>query len=64
MTYPTFADGYADAMQGNEPQSKEDEYVSGYNSLQNEVDSGFADLNTIFEITGAKNESTYKYPSV
>lgn len=40
----TFADGYADAMQGIPPQSTQAEYTTGYNSLDEEVDSGFADL--------------------
>lgn len=41
---PTFADGYADAMQGLPPQSLADAYMLGYNNLEEEVDSGFADL--------------------
>jgi hypothetical protein len=45
---PTFADGYADAMQGLEPQYKDFEYTTGFNSLEGEVTSGFADIHEQF----------------
>lgn len=58
----TFADGYADAMQGNPKQSQDEEYVSGYDSLDEEVNSGFADLEAMFETPGAKNVNTQTTP--
>lgn len=45
----TFADGYADAMQGNDPQTTSQEYIRGYDSVDAEVTSGFADLEPLLE---------------